>query len=73
MTDGFMWCVAMVSLVGTVANVYRRRWCFVLWACSNVAWVVYDIQKHAHPQAALMAVYAALAVWGWRQWKEARP
>jgi len=34
--------------------------------------VAYDIWKGATPQAALMAVYFILAVWGWFKWAPAR-
>jgi nicotinamide riboside transporter PnuC len=68
--EAIMWCVSGVSLVGTVANLYKRRWCFWLWIGSNTAWVAYDIHKTAYPQAALMAVYACLAVWGLWVWRK---
>jgi hypothetical protein len=64
----FMWGVALASLVGTVANVYKRRWCFAVWLFGNVSWCIYDIHKTAYPQAALMAVYAVLAIWGYIRW-----
>lgn len=67
--DSLEWGVTGVSLVGTVANLYRRWWCFPLWVVSNAAWAAYDIYKGAYPQVALMVVYAALAIWGWQKWK----
>ncbi len=72
MTDAYMWPVVAASLLGTVANIYRRRWCFVLWAATNVTWTVYDIYKTAYPQAVLMAVYFCLAIWGWFSWRAKR-
>lgn len=70
MIESLMWGVALISLVGTYANIQKQRYCFILWSFSNLAWVAYDVQKAAYPQAALMAVYFGLAVWGWRKWKE---
>ncbi len=64
------WLVTAASLVGTVANIYKRRWCFAVWLVTNLAWTGYDLYLSAYPQAALMAVYAALSVWGWFSWKE---
>lgn len=58
----------VASLVGTVANIHHRRWCFAVWGVSNAAWCLYDLHKTAYPQAALMAVYFGLAVWGWFAW-----
>lgn len=69
MSELLMWAVAAVSLVGTVANLHKKRWGFACWIGTNAVWVVYDIDKQAYPQAALMAVYFCLAVWGFRKWK----
>lgn len=63
--------VAVVSLVGTVANVHRLRWGFVCWMVTNACWVVYDLALGAWPQAALMAVYWCLALWGFIRWGRA--
>jgi len=66
--EGCMWIVAAASLVGTWANARRRRWCFLLWFPANAAWTLYDTAAGLWPQAAVMATYAALAVWGWYEW-----
>ncbi len=65
-----MWVVTVASLVGTVANIYKRRWGFAVWFVTNLAWTGYDAWLGAWPQAALMAVYAGLAVWGWAKWRD---
>jgi nicotinamide riboside transporter PnuC len=63
-----MWLVTAASIVGTLANIYGRRWCFVVWMVTNILWVEYDVYKEAYPQAALMMVYALLAAWGYTKW-----
>lgn len=63
-----MWGVFVVSIVSTVANLYKVRWCFVGWMFGNVAWFAYDIYKTAYPQAAQMVVYFCLAAWGYWKW-----
>ena len=25
------WAVTAASIVGTVANIYKKRWCFIVW------------------------------------------
>ena len=69
MIDEAMWIITVASVVGTVANIYKRRWCFGVWAVTNATWVVYDVWKGAHAQAAMMAIYFGLAIWGLIQWK----
>ena len=65
----WMWAVTAASLVGTVANIYHRRWCFGVWLATNIAWTAYDLHLRAWPQAALTAIYAGLSVWGLAKWK----
>jgi hypothetical protein len=64
-----MWLVTVASLIGTIANIYRRRWCFWVWLGANIAWSIYDCWLAAWPQAALMGIYACLSVWGLISWR----
>jgi nicotinamide riboside transporter PnuC len=64
------WLVTLAALVGTVANIKRKRWCFAVWMVTNALWCAYDWHIGACAQAALFAIYTGLAVWGWFAWKE---
>ena len=66
----YTWLVTIASLIGTIANIYKRRWCFAVWLVTNTFWCVYDIRIGAYPQAALMGVYVLLAIWGLMQWRK---
>lgn len=70
MLNVIMWIVAGVSLIGTVLNVYKRRGGFAVWAVTDVAWVAYDLSIGANAQAALLAIYGAMAVWGFLKWRD---
>jgi len=63
------WVLAALSLVGVVLNIRKQRACFALWLATNATWAVVDLHAGLPAQAALMAVYAALAVWGWFAWR----
>lgn len=57
-----------LSIIGTVANSFRRKWCFYLWAVTNTFWCVYNF---AHEEYALAIQYAfnfAMAVVGLIRW-----
>lgn len=62
------WIVTVASIVGTVANIYKKRYCFVIWLGTNLTWMVYDFSIKSYAQAALFGVYAILAVHGLRCW-----
>jgi len=68
--SALFWIVTLASIVGTVANIYKRRWCFAVWAATNATWCAYDAYLGIWPQAALMGVYFGLAVYGLAKWKK---
>lgn len=69
MIGSLMWGVTIASIIGTVANIYKLPWCFVVWLVTNSLWTAYDLYIGATAQAALGAVYVGLAAWGIHQWK----
>ena len=64
------WGVTVLSLVGVVANIYKKRWCFAVWFITNVTWCIYDYTIGAYAQSALFFIYGILAIWGWFKWKK---
>lgn len=63
------WLTAILSLTGVVLNIRKRRECFYLWAVSNSIWCCIDLYHGIYAQAALMAVYFGLAIWGIVAWR----
>ena len=70
MISNLMWAVTVASIVGTVANIYKKWWCFIIWGITNMLWVAYDLYIEAYAQAALMAVYFVTCVWGLIAWRK---
>lgn len=67
--DTLMWGVTITSLVGVVANIKKKWWCFAIWLFTNSVWMVYDYTIGAYAQSALFAVYVVLAVYGIYEWR----
>ncbi len=63
------WILVAIGLVGVVANIYHKRWCFHIWAFTNGAWMVIDFQYGIYSQSALFAIYLAFSLWGIFKWK----
>ena len=63
------WALTGLSLLGVVANLYKRRWCFYCWAVTNISWAVVDFWYGIYAQSALQATYFGLAIWGILKWK----
>lgn len=64
------WALALLSLVGVVLNIKRRRECFIVWTVTNASWVAVDLWHGVLAQAALQAVYVVLAIWGFWHWRQ---
>jgi nicotinamide mononucleotide transporter len=63
------WLVTIASIIGTIANIYKKRWCFIVWLFTNSIWLMVDFYQGLYAQAFLFAVYVGLAVWGLIQWR----
>lgn len=65
--------VMALSIVATYYNNYRKRWVFIVWAFTNLFWIVYDTYAGLYGQAILFCVYFLLAIHGiyinYRKWK----
>ncbi len=72
MWEIFKWSAAIASLVGTVLNLKKRQSCFYIWACTNLAWIVVDIQAKLWSQAVLFLVSFFLAIYGIYEWRKSR-
>ena len=66
----YTWIIAVASIIGTVANIYQKRWCFIIWAITNSAWFVYNLRLGLYSQATIYIVYLILAIWGLIKWSK---
>jgi hypothetical protein len=62
--NAYCWAATAICIAGTIINVKRINWCFVLWAVGETMWICYDLQVRNHSRAILDAVGLALAVLG---------
>ena len=62
--NAYCWIAAVICLAGTVINVRRVNWCFVIWAVGEAMWLAWDLKAGMVSRAILDAVGLALAVWG---------
>lgn len=66
----FTWLITIASIIGTVANIYKKKWCFIVWIFTNALWCVIDFIMGMYAQSFLFFVYFLLAVWGIIQWSK---
>ncbi|SDN14701.1 nicotinamide mononucleotide transporter [Acetanaerobacterium elongatum] len=64
--------ITVASLVGSVANAYKKRWCFAIWLVTNASWCIYDCTQGMYTQAILFAVNFIIALLGLINWRKAK-
>jgi nicotinamide riboside transporter PnuC len=65
-----MWVVTGLSILGTVLNIKKVKWCFWIWLFTNLSWCIYDVIIKNYAQAVLFAVYTGLAIYGIVEWSK---
>ena len=63
-----IWLLTLLSLIGVILNIRKRRECFAVWAVSNGSWAVIDYRAGLPEQSVLFAIYFLLALWGLYAW-----
>lgn len=63
------WITTALCLIGTVLNVKKNKWCFVLWLMGNILWLIIDIKNELISRAILDIVQGILALWGIIEWR----
>jgi len=64
-----MWFLTVLSLVGVVLNIKRKKSCFAVWSFTNFVWAVIDFRTGLPEQGVLFSVYFVLAIWGLWEWR----
>ena len=62
--------VTAASIIGTVANSFQKRWCFLVWTFTNTFWCVFNIVDNSYAQGILYAfnlIMAIIGLWKWKQ------
>lgn len=62
------WLAVVLSLVGNVGVIRKRRWGFSCWVCANAIWIADALGRADAQQTLLWGVYLALALCGWVRW-----
>lgn len=62
--------ITIASITGTVANSLKKRWCFIIWSCTNTFWIIYNIIYKSYAQALLYTFNLIMAIIGFIKWKD---
>lgn len=57
-----------ITLIGTAANAFKKRWSFIIWICTNIFWVVYNIYIKQPQQAIIYIANTVTSIIGFVYW-----
>lgn len=63
-----MWFVTLVSIIGSILNAKKSKWCFYIWITANLIWLTYDIHIRLYSRAALDVVQTIICISGIIHW-----
>ncbi len=62
------WTLTVISIVGAVLNIKKKRSSFAVYTVANIGWIAVNIYHGIYAQAALFLVFTGLSTWGWIEW-----
>ena len=62
------WIITILSIVGVVLNIKKKKICFLIWIVTNTSWMIIDYLEGLYSQSALFLVYLILAFYGLIEW-----
>ncbi len=68
MTHLIPWFLTIVSIIGAVLNIKKKRSSFAIYTVANIGWIAVNIYHGIYAQAALFLVFTGLSTWGWIEW-----
>lgn len=69
MIESITYLMAVASMIGTVANSFQKKWCFYVWFCTNLFWIIYNLKIRQYAQMLLYIFNLATCVIGILKWK----
>ncbi len=62
------WTLTVVSIIGAVLNIKKKRSSFAIYTIANIGWIAVNLYHGIYAQAALFLVFTGLSTWGWIEW-----
>ena len=67
------WIFAFMSIFGTILNMYKIKWSFVVFGITNLFWAVYFGYIREFAPCFLQSVFLIISITGYIKWhKEGR-
>lgn len=65
-----LYLLTILSIIGVILNIKKKKVCFVIWTFTNFSWSIIDFKAGLPSQGILFLVYCGLAIWGIIEWRK---
>lgn len=62
------WIFVGINILGSILNVFKNRYSYVLWLVGNIGYCIIGIYKEDYPQVVLFSIYSITSIIGLYNW-----
>jgi uncharacterized membrane protein len=62
------WILVGIGLVGTITNIFKIKWCFVVWGISNIGFIAVNYYNEIYSMAFFFFINFLSCAWGLYKW-----
>ncbi|HAH22087.1 MAG TPA: hypothetical protein DCL49_14460 [Candidatus Omnitrophica bacterium] len=66
--DYLTWLLTILSFIGVILNIQKKRAGFAVWFFTNISWAVIDFKVGLPAQGTTFIIFMLAAVYGWFSW-----
>lgn len=70
--DIIAYLMTALSIVGTIANSFQKRWCFWFWLITNAFWIGYNFINGCYAQMLLYIFNCGTCILGLFKWQKTK-
>jgi nicotinamide riboside transporter PnuC len=64
------WISFIISIIGSLLVIYKKRSGFIFWIISNTLWMIVNIKAGIYSQASMFAFFNLTSLYGYLKWRE---
>ena len=65
-----IWILAVLSIIGSILNVFKIRWGFVFWIVANFGWILVNYNIGLYEQIPIWIVFNVVSLYGFYTWSK---
>jgi hypothetical protein len=65
------WLTSLLAILGSILNIRKNYWCFVIWIITNLVWGFVDL-INKNPRCLFFFVGIGMCIWGLLKWVKER-